>query len=184
MITITEHSNRRGFSLVELMVSVLVLGLLMAGVLTSIVSLSQGSNSLINYVDMNNESRVALEYLGRDIRGAIDVETMTDSNVILTTTAPNDTTQRVQYLYESNADTLFRNELDDDNNITQSIVLLNNVEDLEIRYYNLIGGTATIPLEVKHIQVEAIMKMTSLKVDNTNHIISAQFMMRNKSVSN
>ncbi len=172
----------RGFTLVEMMISLAVGSLLLAGAMSSIISLTQGSNSLMNYVDMNEESRRTLELFGRDVRGATDVTTMSDSEVVLTTTGPSKSEITVQYLYEADADTLYRNILSG-GSVVASQVLLNNVDDLEIRYYTLRLNTASVPLEIKHIQVEAIMKQSSLKVDNTNHIISAQFMLRNKPVS-
>lgn len=183
MTTTIERSSRHGFTLVEMLVSLVIGSIVLAGAMASILSLSQGSNSLINYVDMNNESRITLELLGRDVRGATDVTTMTDTHLILTTTGPSKTEVTVEYLYEDAADTFYRieNPGEADEN---TVVLLNNVDDLEIRYYNLNGDTADVPLEVKHIQVEAIMKQTSLKAENTNHIISAQFMLRNKPVAN
>ncbi len=40
------------------------------------------------------------------------------------------------------------------------------------------------PLETKHIQLEAKLQRNVLGITNTNYIISARFMMRNKDVTN
>lgn len=182
MTTTTGHSRpgrlRRGFTLVEVMVTTVLSGMLMAGAMASILTLSQGSNSLVNYVDMNNQSRHALELFGRDIRGATAVRSMSAHRVVVDTSGPNKTTLRVTYEYVPAAGALYRRE----GNGTPRIIL-NNIEQFEIRYYNLRQGVAGVPLEVKHIQIESLMRQSSLRADNTNHIISAQYMLRNKNVS-
>ena len=45
-------------------------------------------------------------------------------------------------------------------------------------------NATTATISVKEVQIEGILERTSLSVSNTNHIISARFMMRNRAVSN
>ena len=60
---------------------------------------------------------------------------------------------------------------------------MDNIKSLSFRYYNLLGNETLNPVEVKKIQIEAILEDTVFKIENTTNIVSAKFMLRNRKVS-
>jgi len=161
------------------MIAVVIGSLVLGSILATTMALTRGSASLLNYVDMNDDSRAMLEQFARDIRMGNDVTTSTESRLVFTSTGKNPgTTIPIIYNYVSSAGTLFRTV-----NGVQSVVL-NDIQQLEMRYFDLAGNPTTNALEVKEVQIEAIMRKKALSVDNTNHIITARFMMRNRTVHN
>jgi prepilin-type N-terminal cleavage/methylation domain-containing protein len=62
-----ERHDRRGFSLVELLVSMAVTSLVMGGVFSVMTSATRAQNSVRHVTSMNNNLRVAMDLLVRDM---------------------------------------------------------------------------------------------------------------------
>lgn len=62
-----SHADRRGFSLVELLVSMAVSSMVMAGVFTVMTSTQQANNTVKQVTTMNNNLRVAMDLIVRDL---------------------------------------------------------------------------------------------------------------------
>ena len=189
-------SKKAGFSLVEIMVATTISVFIMASSYATIMSLAKGSQSMINFSEMNGQTRIALEMFGRDARMASDV-TVGTSNVLTITkkvwfgSAGEYKECSITYEYVPSAGTFSRTVVRNDVAlIIEDRVLLYDVDDLSFTYYGLINPadpyvspTANNLLEIKHVQLEAKLQRNVLNIDNTNYIISARFMMRNKDVS-
>lgn len=184
MTITTVHSKlpksaRSGFTLMEVMIS-LTLGTLVLGMATGgLLFMSRSLTSLTHYTEMSQHSRIALELFGRDIRMATNVYTANNHTLSILRTDANNTTVLVDYVYNPQTKTFSQQT---GNNAPQ--IILRDVDELEINYFTLRGDPTTNPLEVKEVQLEALMRRTALTVGATNYIISAQFMMRNRQVSN
>lgn len=64
-----------------------------------------------------------------------------------------------------------------------STILLNNVDRFGLSYFDLTRSSTTNALSVKEVQIEAILLKKTLNLSNTDEIISARFMLRNRRVS-
>ncbi len=62
-----DRHDRRGFSLVELLVSMAVTSLVMGGVFSVMTSATRAQNSVRHVTNMNNNLRVAMDLLVRDM---------------------------------------------------------------------------------------------------------------------
>lgn len=149
--------------------------------MSSILALTGGSTRLAEYVLMNNTSHRVLETFARDIRMANDVlDHPTATTIRFTrpnweTPGVNDT---IRYRYDAKEGVLFRQQ---NNNSEQAI--LRNLEDFELRCYNILRNQTNHRLEVKEVQIDAVMARRIVSTRVSNHIISARFMMRNKRVA-
>ena len=156
-----QQNSKAGFSLVEVLVTMVISVFILASSYATIISLAKGSESMINFSEMNTQTRVALEVFARDARMCADVHTF---------------------------------ELDKSTRgapprIGPGATLLFDVEEMNFFYYRLVDPDipnydpiAQTKLEVKHVQLEAKLRRSVLNLDNTNYILSARFMMRNKDV--
>lgn len=174
----SRMASRNGFSLVEVIVATSLGMMVSAAIISSFLFIARSSSSIINYSDMNRESRSGLEIFGRDIRSAKTIASGFSSTGFTITKYDNDT---VSYVYRSGepAKPLIR--------ITSSgdeTIVMRGIEDFKLLYYNLQGGEAVVPLEVKQIQLQLKLTRRSGTLDNTDRVISARFILRNKKVSN
>lgn len=163
----------------EMLMATVLATLVLAIAASATLALAKGSQSLINYSEMNTESRFALENLGRNIRSANSVVTVNASEVRFTRITGDGSVEEIQYVYDQDAETLtYRNVTTD-----ESKVLLHDINTLTLNFYTLRHNTTTNPIEVKHIQLEAELRREVLNLVNRNYIISARFMLRNHRVS-
>ncbi len=155
------------------MITLVLTVMIISGLTSSYMFMIKSSVSVGNYADMNSQSRIGLEKFGRDVRMASQVYTMSSTQLdidVSTTTIP----KRVIFQYDSDSKQFLQIEG------ATSIPILKYVESFTMSYYKHNGTTATIPAEVKKIQVEAKMVRKSLEREDTNYAISAQYMIRIK----
>ena len=185
MTTSTDHSSRRGllarakrgFTLAEVLVTLTLSGVVLAASTGSLLFLAKSSRGMTNYQEMNLASRFTLEEFASDARMTVNVVSASSTAVALEVYNSVGSTTNVTYAYNAGAGTFTRTV----GGATQ--VLLEDVEELELNYFTLRRDPTTTPLEIKEIQLQAVMKRNALSIANTNEIISARFMMRNRAVS-
>ena len=179
MTITTGHSKKQGFTLVEMLISMTIGAIALSIGLGSIMFLSRGMVGLINYADMNTASRSALEVFSRDIRMGSHVQASTVDYLAFNVDKRDGSSDFVVYEYVDQEGVLYRKF-----NANPRTALLKEIDEMEMRYFTLRRNPTSKPLEVKEVQFEIIMEKQALQITNTNHIISAQFMMRNRTVSN
>lgn len=195
----TRMQLKKGFTLVEVMVASTISLFILASSYATVMSLAKGSKSMINFSEMNSQTRFTVDQFGRDARMAEDVETWTDTTFTCLNSTWNPSTKtyrdyRVTYEYFPVAGTFKRTVVDTngtphnwDDFEVENRILLYDVQDLNFTYYSLINQDeplqsreAETRLEIKHVQIEAELQRKVLSLTNTNYIISARFMLRNK----
>lgn len=183
-----KQQAQSGFTLVEVIVAMTIGVFILASSYATIMSLAKGSESMINFSEMNGQTRTALELFGRDSRMARDVESAT-ANTVRLERSISGTVYDVVYAYVPTAGTFTRTVYEDDTTTIAGLpdankTLLFDVDELALTYYTLRHDETVKPISIKHVQLEAKLERKVLNIANTNYIISARFMMRNKDVSN
>jgi prepilin-type N-terminal cleavage/methylation domain-containing protein len=133
---LTNHSrDRRGFTLVEMMVGVAIGCLLLAALATLYVFSMRSFAAMANYSDLNQKSRYASDIVTRDIRSAMSVVSASTTQLVLD--EPDDTTGKTTYVYDDVNGTLSRTK----NGETK--VLLSGVGSLNFTLYQrpFVGAT-------------------------------------------
>lgn len=133
MVCKTTFTRRRAFTLVEFMISLAVGSLIFLAVGVLGIYAGRTFAGLVNYAELDANSRNALDYLTRDVRG---VKRLASSTSTTLTFVESDGTQ-LQYVYSPDAKTLTRIEG------TKSKVLLTGCDSLSFSIYqrNPIAGT-------------------------------------------
>ena len=173
------RDKRSGFSLIEVLVSLALLSLIISVGLSALTFISQSSTSLSNYSIMSHQSRKVLEEFSRDIRMGYRINNATADILDFDIFGKAGTTSNIKYEYSAKDDKLFRTE---DGGSKEEI--LDDLAAFQFNYFNLRKIQTTAIISIKEVQIEGLMKKNSLVLTNTNYIISARFMMRNRSVSN
>lgn len=169
---------RRGFTLVEVLVSTTLLGLLMLAVLTSFVFLLRSQQSLANYTDMNADARRLLELLSRDTRSATTVTDFTATS--LTLVVPVDTaggTGEVTYDFDP-ADSVMRRTA-----AGATVTLATGVDAFRFTYLNGNNAVTTSLAELKQVQLSLHLARTVSLATTSQYVISAQYTLRAKPTS-
>jgi prepilin-type N-terminal cleavage/methylation domain-containing protein len=103
-----KHSNhsrdRRGFTLVEMIVGVAIGCLLLAALATLYVFSMRSFAAMANYSDLNQKSRYASDIITRDIRSANNVVNATPTQLVLN--EEDDTTGNTTYIWDDVLGTL------------------------------------------------------------------------------
>jgi len=173
-------SAKRGFTLAELLVVTGLMGIVLAGVTSSYMFFVKSSIGMGNYVDMNMQSRIGMETLGRELRMASKITSFSSTGMVLTVPIDSATnTRTVVYAYVSSTRKLMRKSSDGDLR-----PILQDVTSMEFKYYDLKDNLTTSEISVKKVQVEARMIRKVLAIENTNNVISARFLMRNRKITN
>ena len=169
----------RGFSLVELLISLTLVMLLTLALLTSYVFIARGDRSLQNYGDMNAQARKLLEQLGSDLRGATDVTDFTATSLTLTvpTNLAGTTTQDILWDYDSVSGIVTRQDA------TQTVTLARDVQTFAFFYANGNNVETSSLIEVKQVQLSLRMLRLVASSVTSEYVISAQFTMRAKSTA-
>lgn len=202
MITIIDKFNRRAplgpgmtrsgfaaFTLVEIMLSLTILGFVVGSIMATFLSFSKSVRSVGHYSEMNQDSRYALETFARDVRAAEDVTlaSTNELNLVLPSTTPYDGRQ-IRYEFDPLMAVFSRVERDSGGNEIGSTILLDGVNEFALSYYDPLGAelalsTPSLLLSVKGVQLEAEMLREILTTEATDFVISARFMMRNRPVT-
>ena len=182
-----QQKSKAGFTLVEVMVSTVIGVILLTSTYATVMSLAKGSESMINFSEMNSQTRIAIELFGRDSRMAEEVKSATTESLRMAwDVSINGTsyTNDVEYTYVPSAGTFTRTTYRPNGTVNDTRILLYDVQDMDFNYYTLLHSSTTNLLDIKHVQLEAKLEREVLRITNTNYIISARFMMRNRDVSN
>ncbi len=197
--------SRSGFSLPEVMVAMTLSMFVLGSAYATLLSLSKGSESMLNYSEMNGQARVAIELFGRDARMAENIlqsepgkkpEYRFDAtNVWFVRRMSLNSNNRIRVGYSFNPDdgTFRRVVHDEHGELIESKILIYHVNSVKFNYYDNLGRSdrhavyANDPMgahEAKQVQLEALVQRRVLNLRNTNEILSASFVMRNKDDTN
>jgi prepilin-type N-terminal cleavage/methylation domain-containing protein len=81
MCSKTPSSRRRAFTLVEVLVTMAIGGIVMAALASMVLYTARSFATISNYVDLDDRSRTALDILTRDIRQVNSVSTFASNSV-------------------------------------------------------------------------------------------------------
>lgn len=170
--------RRGGFSLLELVIAMSIATLVMMAALSTMRFFGMSTSSLGNYTDMTLQTRVALERFGRDVRAADNASNLSDTSVTVRIPYLSSGQRMVTYALNKNNRTFTRTQGGN------TRVILRDVEEIRLRYFDSLGRETSHPVDTKIIQLEGKMSRQNLTLHNTNNVISARYMMRNKTVGN
>jgi prepilin-type N-terminal cleavage/methylation domain-containing protein len=170
--------RRHGFTLPEVLIVTLLAALLLGVSATAVITLAKGSESLINYAEMNTQSRHALDTLGGLLRSASEVDAARGDYFEFDRLKEDGSEEHVILRFNSADKTLEASV----GGTTRT--LLRDVNTMAFNYFTFRQDSTSNPLEVKHVQLEAELTREVLTLTNRNYIISARYMLRNHRVNN
>ncbi len=182
MTFITEQFNqknsKKGLSLIELMVAITLMSIVMTAILSSYMALTRSAMAIGNYSEMSEKSRYALELFSRDVRMTSDISSFDATSFTVTSLYGDADERTISYSYDALTDLLTRTE------DGTAVTILDNAIDCEFKYYNILDVETTNSLEIQKVKFTARLLKRVLYLANTYDVISAEFMIRNRKVTN
>lgn len=175
----SQHRRKRGFTLPELLITLVISSIILAAVFSSYIFLAKSCISILDYSDMDTEARESLEIFSREVRQAQDISGFTVNGCTLTVPMIG-SSYTVQYTYVPADRTFYRAY-----GTTQEKALISGIDAFSLQRFNLKHLTAANDLETKQLQLDVRSERSgNPKFRATNNVLSARFIMRNKQVSN
>jgi Tfp pilus assembly protein PilW len=106
-----HRRSRAGFTLVEIMISVVIGIIVVASILAMTIISAQNFAATSNYVNMDTQSRNAMDRISREIRNATQVMAVTTNTSLVLTNANKQTSINITYNSISNNLTLTTNQV-------------------------------------------------------------------------
>lgn len=169
--------SRRGFTLVEILVVVLLSSLILGGVMSSYIAVLKSSMRLWHYEKMEREANRGLEYFARDVRSAKAINWSSSTSITLTVPQVSGGGDRtVVYSWNSSTKTFNQTE--------GSVVntLVRDVQAFSFNRFNLAQAEAANDYETNQIQVTmtALPATNGVYAESSKRVLSARYVLRNR----
>lgn len=181
---------RRAFTLVEVMVSAGLSGIVLVAILTAFIFIGRASISMRNYSDMETEARNAMETFAQDVRMSSGAVWNSATSLTLTIEQGGGSVTAT-YAYRPTASGAIPART-----FTRTIggntdILITNIRSFEFNAYSI--DTTTISLASINASTSGATKQVQISLETertnralalaTNKVISARFVLRNKNVT-
>jgi hypothetical protein len=184
-ISIRPHpfAFSRGFTLIETLLAAASAMVVVVAVMMAYSMTTRGFAAAGNYSDMERDARLTLDTLGRDARQATGLTAFAASDVSLavaTDFAANGSvagSKIVRYFrgLGVNSNLLYRADNGQTNAIAHSVSSLRFIE-----YDRNLVTNGIQPSDCKLLQIDITMRKYTLETPNSEQILSARVMLRNK----
>ena len=184
-----RSTSARGFTLTEVMIAASIGSFVLLGVLTTFLLLGRSGVSVVNYTEMDTQTRKGLEEFAQDVRMASAI--VWNSSTSVTLTVPENysaQSNQVTYAWDTALDSasyrcFYRKPGAAGVNAPKSI-FIRNVTGFIYNRFDRLNAPATTDAATKRLQVSlTVTSGRSTVVNATDATLSASFILRNKTSS-
>lgn len=183
--------NRRGFTLVELMVAALLGGLVLTGVLATNLQLMRSGVRVTQYAEMSAQVGRGIEQLEGDLKSANAITWNGASDITLSIPTAAGATRQVTYAWTPATQAFFMVPGNSSAVTAGRVFLVRGIParadgsaGVLFARYDRDGNAATSDLATKGVQVSLnVVRTASTVATSTDTAVSAIFILRNKPAS-
>ena len=162
-------------------------GFVLAGILTSNLQIIRGGVRITQYAEMEAQVRRGLDYLGRDLREALELTWNGESDLTLTIPTGANTTAQVTYAWTAASQSFYRvagassAEVNGRFELVRGIPpLAGGAAGLTFARFDRDGAVATTDAKTKSILVNMTVARSAQTAAGSQRMISATLTLRNK----
>ena len=183
MTTSTRLRLRSAFTLIEALVATALASIVTIALLASYSMTTRGFSAAGNYSDMEREARLTLDNLTRDLRQGTGLTAFASSDITIAVATNFSSSgavtgaKTVRYYRGSGANTnyLYRADGSVTGRMASSVYSINF-----IAYDRNLNTNSIQPSDTKLVQVDLTLKKFTIDNPNTEQILSARVVLRNK----
>jgi prepilin-type N-terminal cleavage/methylation domain-containing protein len=178
------------FTLVEVMVTVAIAGIILGGVIATNLQLMRSGVRITYYTEIDSQVRMAIDRLGHDAKLASAITWNGDSDVTFTLPLASGDTMQVTYAWNDTVRAFFVVP-GPNSNVTQGRIpliyrlsaLAGGTAPVTFARYDRDGNVATTDAVTKRIELNLTVSRGSAEnTGRTREVTSASFTMRNKPI--
>ena len=170
-----QKGKRRGFTLIEMLVSISLLALAAGVVLPTSIFLIKSNVALGNSTFMTTKGRQLVDQFGADIRSTVDITKVADRTLEITVEDPDKTQTTILYHYDPQTDSLSRKV-----GKNRARVIIDDIVSLKFVYYDAKNEVTTKLIDTKKVEVQMTLKMSVMGKSQSFEQKSTRFVMRNR----
>lgn len=176
------RARRRGFTLVEVLISSSLAAFILTGVMTCFLFLGRSGANIQNYNDMEGQARRGLEQFAQDVRQASAITWNSNQSVTLVVDSTNITWAYASGALSRQAGTATaRTMLSGITSFTYKAYTINGAE---ITDFASASALTTAGQTTKQLQISLeAARTTTTAARATNLVLSARYILRNKRVT-
>lgn len=175
---------RSGFTLLEVLISTLLLSLMVSMVVPSTTFLSQSGEVMVSHLEQDRDGRVFIELISRDLRRTTDLtffqrdSVNSNRRLTLTTIEADGSTATIEYRYRQRTDHVDRRV----NGGTRERIL-EDVTAFSFGFFNSSGATTTTAADIKMVSVNFTFRDSVIDQNIEESMESANIVLRNRAVN-
>lgn len=185
---------RRGFTLVEVLISAGLVGFILTGVMTTFLFLGRSGANLQNYNDMESQARKALELFAQDTRQASSITWTSNNELTLVVDSANITYRYASEQFTRNGVVLLSGVIapiartSETDTTCTPFFRAYDINGQQIKAIEYASPSATVRAaagkSTKQLQISLEASRTTRTVARaTNLVLSARFVLRNKRIT-
>lgn len=171
----SKLSPRRGFTLVEILITMALITLTVAMALPTMAFLMQSNYVLGNATGLTKQSRQFVDEFGFDLRSTVSLSEAAANRIVITVEDPESNQETITYAFDSGAGLVTKTV-----GSGSPVMLLSNVVGFEFGFFDSKNVTSANYLEIKKIEVKMELKESVLSRDQKLLHKSARFILRNR----
>lgn len=176
------RARRRGFTLVEVLISSSLAAFILTGVMTCFLFLGRSGANIQNYNDMEGQARRGLEQFAQDVRQASAITWNSNQSVTLVVDSTNITWAYASGALSRQAGTATARTML--NGITSFTYKAYTINGAEITDFASASALTTAGQTTKQLQISLeAARTTTTAARATNLVLSARYILRNKRVT-
>jgi prepilin-type N-terminal cleavage/methylation domain-containing protein len=179
----SRFDERRGFTIVELLVATGISSFVLVAVLATMLQLVRSSTRVTQYAEMDTQVRRTFEQLGVDVKAASAFTYNSASNITVTVAESDGTSSQFTYAWDSATKIFYRVAGADSASVTGRVKLMTGVNSLAFTRLTTSGGAATTDNATKRVKISLTVKRTATGAASSSSTVATSFVLRNKPAS-
>lgn len=168
----------KGFTLPELMMSIVIFGFVAAGVYSAMFSFAKATNVAMEHMEESAKNQYVLQKLQQSVRSAYEIHTSKDDEFEFSYRDYEAETLRVNLSFDKNTGGFNKSNITDDS--VRS--LLTDLDDVTFTYYDRFGEETSTQIDINAVKIAIKTEQTTTAGTKSVDLDTVMITFRNRSI--